>query len=128
MTNQAPVLLSIARRIVPDLASFNPKEESDFLTEVEQSLAVRAKSMRKQFALFLFVIRWIPLLRWGKTFDRLPAEKQDSILKWLQNSSPSLIRKGFWGLKVLVYLGFYGNPDRWSSLGYAPSFRGNEKL
>ena len=100
----------------------------DFEEIVDSALMDRSPATRRQFAAFLRVIRFAPLVRWGRTFDRLDGGRQDRVLGWLQDCPVTLIRKGFWGLKVMVFMGYYGRPDSWAEIGYEPRFDSRERL
>lgn len=82
----------------------------------------RPPGVRRQFALFLKVMRLMPLLRFGRAFDRIPPDRQDRVLRWLEDCPVMKLRQGFWGLKALIFMGYYGQPEVWTEVGYAPEF------
>jgi hypothetical protein len=120
--------LAVGRRVVPELAALDSAGLERFLSIVSSALADRPAAVRRQVAMFLGVIRWLPLARWGRTFERLTAERQDRVLAWLQECPVGLLQRGFWGLKALVFMGYYGQPELWSAIGYAPVFDALERL
>ena len=69
-----------------------------------------------------------PVLRWGRTFRRLDGEARDRWLRWLQDGPVPTLRSGFWGLKSLVFMGYYARPEIGPEIGYEPSFDGNARL
>lgn len=95
---------------------------------VDHALAARPAAMRRQFGVFLKLVRWSAFFRYGAPLDRLAAERRDAVLRAFQESPIALFRKGFWGLKALVFMGYYARPEVMSSLAYSPSKRGNEML
>jgi hypothetical protein len=121
-------LMEVARRVVPETAALDPGGRERFAAIVGKALEDRPRSIRRQFALFLGVIRWLPLLRFGAPFDRLRPERQDAVLLWFMEAPLGKLRSGFWGLRVLIFMGHYGRPEVWPAIRYAPSFRGNEML
>lgn len=125
---KADLILALARRIVPEVSSLEGEELRRFLCAVDDVLAMRGRSVRRQFLLFLTVIRWLPLLRHFRRFDRLPPETQDLWLGRLQDSPVHPLRAGIWGVKTLIFVGYYGDPGRWDRLGYTPSPAGNAML
>lgn len=125
---QRAFLLTLAQRIVPEVRSLDPQEEAQFWWIIEDALAGRSPALCRQFNLFLNLLRWLPALRYGAPLDHLPPERQDSVLRWFQGAPIPLIRKGFWGLKALLFMGFYGRPGVGERLGYHPSRQGNEML
>ena len=121
-------LMEVARRVVPETAALDAAGRERFVAIVGKALADRPRSIQRQFALFLGVIRWAPLLRFGAPFDRLAPERRDAVLRAFMDAPLAKLRSGFWGLRVLIFMGHYGQPEAWPSIRYAPSFRGNEML
>ena len=65
-------------------------------------------------------------LRW---FERLPGERQDRWLRFLENAPLTLLRVGIWGLKTLVFLGYYTQDGVQRRILYLPSKEeGNVRL
>ncbi len=126
--NEWALVRTIAARIVPETAGLDAGGWARETAIIAKALEDRPPAIRRQFALFLGVIRWAPLLRYGLPFDRLRGEWQDAVLHAFMNAPVAKLRSGFWGLRVLVFMGHYGRPEVWPALRYAPSFRGNELL
>ena len=87
---------------------------------VDSALAGRPPGVRRQVGIFLALIRVVPALRWGRTFDGLGDERRDAWLRWLQDGPIGRFRQGFWGLKALIFMGYYGQPQVRPEIGYAP--------
>jgi hypothetical protein len=121
-------LLSVAARIVPAVADLDDTGGLRFVAIIGKTLAERPRAIQRQFALFLGLVRWAPLLRFGAPFDRLPPADQDAVLRWFLDAPLGKLRSGFWGLRALTFMGYYGQPEVWALLRYTPSFRGNEML
>ncbi len=113
---------------MPPIAALDGAGRERFAAIVGTALAGRPRSLRRQFALFLSVVRWAPALRFGAPFDRLAPAVQDAVLRWFMDAPVAKLRGGFWGLRALVFMGYYGQPEAWSAVRYAPSFSGNEFL
>lgn len=126
--SQRTLLLTLAARIVPASASMTGPDRAAMLALVDDTLATRAPAIRRQFALFLAVLRWGPVLRFLRPLDRLDGPRQDAVLRWFQDCPLQVIRSGFWGVRTLIYLGFYGRPGIRASIGYTPSLTGNAVL
>ncbi len=120
--------LAVAGRVVPAVAGLDAAGRERFAAIVGTALAARAPALRRQFTLFLSVLRWAPALRYGASFDRLAPTAQDAVLRWLMDAPLAKLRGGFWGLRALVFMGYYGQPETWGAIAYAPSFAGNERL
>jgi len=120
----AAFFMVVAETITPEVAALDPNGRARMEAIVDTALLDRDQTTRSQFGTFLGVIRMAPILRYGRAFDRLDADRRAAVLRWFQNCPISLLRKGFWGLKVLVFMGYYSQEENWSSIGYAPEFNG----
>jgi hypothetical protein len=118
----------VASRLVPALDDLDGGARERFRAIVGDALGERPAATRRQFSAFLAVLRWLPLLRFGAPFERLPPRRKDRVLRWFQDCPVVRLRQGFWGLKTLVFMGHYARPEIAASLHYAPSFDGNGKL
>ncbi len=114
--------------IVPELSGLDAAGEARFRAIIDEGLAARPPEVRRQLGLFLKLLRWLPVLRYGAPFERLPPARQDAVLAWFHDCPSSRLRQGFWGLKTLIFMGYYGRAEAGAGIGYAPSFTGNERL
>ncbi len=120
--DRAVLLQTVAVRIVPGLAELSATDRGRFSAIVDRALQDRPPAVRRQVGVFLGVIRWAPLIRFGAPFERLDGDRQDRVLRFLEDCPVGLLRKGFWGLKAIVFMGYYGRPGAWEEIGYAPRF------
>jgi len=125
---KAEFLQVLAARIVPETTELDTAGLSRFFTIIDEALQNRPASVRRQFATFLGVLRWAPLGRYGSPLEKLQTGRQDSVLRWFEDCPISLLRKGFWGLKAMVFMGYYGQPETNDLIGYAPKFDGKAGL
>jgi hypothetical protein len=121
-------LLAVARRVVPEVAGLDERGLAHFTTIIDRALCDRPADVRKKFATFLGVLRWAPVVRYGAPFDRLRPDTQDAVLRWFEDAPIGLLRQGLWGLKSMVFMGYYGRAEVWHEIGYAPSFDSLERL
>ncbi|MCX6551261.1 MAG: hypothetical protein NTY02_09705 [Acidobacteria bacterium] len=121
-------MLALALRLVPAAAAMTAADHSVMLQLIDGTLATRPAAMRRQFSLFLLILRWAPALRYGRPLDHLPPSAQDAALRWFQRCDVLRFRSGFWGVRTLVMLGYYGRPDLGPSIAYTPSTSGNAVL
>jgi hypothetical protein len=98
-----------------------------FFAIVDDALQERSRSCA-QFGVFLGVLRWAPAVRYGSRFDGLPAARQDAVLRWFEDCPVGLLRKGFWGLKAMVFMGYYAQPETNELIGYRARFDGRGAL
>ena len=125
---QAQFLQTLAARIVPESTELDAAGAGRFFGIIDNALQEREPSVRRQFAVFLGVLRWAPLFRYGGPFEKLRAERQDAVLRFFEDCPLSLLRKGIWGLKAMVFMGYYGQPETNEFVGYAPKFDGRAGL
>jgi hypothetical protein len=125
---QWEVVFAVGARLVPEVAALDAARRDEFSAIVETALAQRPAGMRRQLRVFLALIENAPLAHFGGRFTRLGPAAQDRVLRALQDAPVELLRKGFWGLKALVLMGYYARPEAAAEVGWTPSFRGNEKL
>lgn len=109
---------AVATTVVPETASLDAASWRELESRVEGMLAARPEPVRKQLVLFLRLIEWMPLLWHGQRFTRLAGERRHAVLKRLERDPRLLVRRGFWGLRTLVFLGYYTQPRVQAALGY----------
>lgn len=125
---KAEFLRVLASRIVPETGSLDTSGLGRFFSIIDESLGEREPAVRRQFAVFLGVLRWAPLARYGGPFESLSSERQDAVLRWFEDCPVGLLRKGTWGLKTMVFMGYYAQPETNSLVGYHPTFDGRDGL
>ena len=126
--DKAEFLRVLASRIVPETSCLDASSLGRFFGIIDEALCDREPAVRRQFATFLGVVRWAPLVRFGGPFERLSAERQDAVLRWFENCPIDLLRKGTWGLKTMVFMGYYAQPETNALVGYDPTFDGRDGL
>ena len=125
---QRAFLAALSQALVPETLTLAPERRARFFEIIDSMLATRPASMRLLIGIFLVFLRWAPLLRFGGRLDRLEPARQRQALRWFEDSPLAAIRTGFWGVKTLVFAGYYAQPEIAAQNGYRPSFSGNEKL
>ena len=113
----------LAARIVPETADLDAEGRDRFFGIIDDALASREASVRKQFATFLGLLKWAALPRYGAPFDKLSADRQDAVLRWFEDCPVALLRSGTWGLKAMIFMGYYGQPETNHLVGYRPGGR-----
>jgi len=122
---QQALLRSLAARIVPAAAALGTAEQAEMMHLIAEALSDRTPEVRRQFAAFLTLVRWAPAARYGRPFDALAPERQDAVLRYLQDCPVQLLRAGFWGVRTLILMGFYARPAAGATFGYTPVLDGN---
>jgi len=121
-------VLALAKTIVPAVAALDANDQRELLRVIDDALSIRDPALRMQFLIFLDLLRWAPAARYGRPFDRLTPDRQNRVLHVCEDSGIARLRVGLWGIKTLIFMGYYGNPARWPSIHYAPRDKGNEQL
>ncbi len=88
-------------------------------------LAKKPPEIQKAFHVFLKLIRFAGLLRYGKIFENLDDHRQKKILSFFEKFPVGKIRLGFWGLRSLVLLSHYGDIAHSKSIGFSGASREN---
>jgi hypothetical protein len=115
---------ALAATIVPQATSLTDAQWAAADAVIHDALLLRPARMRRQLALFIRVVDVLPVLRWGRTFRQLDAERRVRMLSALERSPLLLVRRGFWGVRTLVFMGYYGRPDSHEAIGYDARLRG----
>ena len=114
--------------IVPEATNLDARSWAELESLVDNTLRDRPAGLHRQLRLLLRVIEWAPFVRYGRRFTALDAATRTQVLSFLQDHRLRLIRTGFWGLRTLVFLGYYGRPEAARDLGYRADRRGWDSL
>lgn len=119
-----PIFRAVASTVVPEAHQLDEPSWQELEALVEMSLRDRPPAMRRQLRLLLRMIQWLPVLRFGRRFTSLSAERKIRVLSYLQDHRLELVRCGFWGIRTLALLAYYGRPEAAQAIGYAADARG----
>lgn len=119
------LLLTIGARIAPGIDALDAAGRDRVFAIIDQAVRQRPLHVQRQLRLFLQVLRWLPVLRYARPFERLTPREQDAVLGWFLDAPIAPLRHGFWGVKTLVFMGYYGRPEVWAEIGYAPRRSGS---
>jgi len=109
---------ALAETILPRCRDLSEEGWSDVEAIVGRALLDRPPGMRRQLRLLVRALWWLPLLRWGRTFGGLGRERRGRFLSGVERSRVLLLRRGFWGLRTLVLMGWYGRPEGGAATGW----------
>lgn len=118
---------SVVETVVPEARELDAGEWARVEEIVEDALRARPHALRVQLRLLLRVIRWLPVLRWGRTFPSLSLDGRRRFLAALQDAPILLLRRGFWGVRTLAFMGYYGREELHRELGYDARLRGRRE-
>ena len=119
-----PTFRAVAHTVVPDTAALDEAGWQRLEAIVEQALADRPERVRRQLAVFIRLIDALALARHARRFRSLPPGQRVALLEQLQDAPVLLLRRGFWGLRTLVLMGWYAQPETADRIGYRGDVRG----
>jgi hypothetical protein len=117
---------AIALTVVPEASALDESGWSALEALVEKTLARKPAGMQRQLVVFVRAIEHLPRLRWGRSFTELSPGERTRVLSGLEHAPVLLLRRGFWGLRTLVFLGYYARPEAAAAIGYRADARGWE--
>jgi len=117
---------AVATTIVPEAGHLGPSEWDDVEAIIGRALAGRPPRLRRQLALLLVLLEWLPLLRYGRRLSRLDPARRLAFLERVEAAPLVVVRRGFWGLRTLILMGYYGRPAAAAAIGYRADPRGWE--
>lgn len=112
---------AVAMTVVPEAAALDEAGWREAERIIETALADRPARLRRQLALFLRIIDLLPLPRHGRRFHALPPAARTRVLQRLEDARPLLLRRGLWGLRTLVLMGYYARDAAAREIGYRAS-------
>ena len=85
---------------------------------IEHALSRRPRALQRQLHIFISLLNVMAFARHGRTLSQLIPSMRSEFLHSIENSRVRLIRRGFWGLRTLVFMGFYARPEASAHIGY----------
>ncbi len=110
---------AVATTVVPEAVGLDDEGWGEVEQSIQAQLAGRPEGLRRQVRLFVRLLQWLPLLRFGRRLTGLDPVRRTAFLHWMQRAPVTILRVGFWGLRSLVFLGYYGSRRGAASTGYA---------
>ena len=117
---------ALAVSFVPEMAGLDQAGWDEVEAVVRTMVARRPPALQRQLGLFLRLLDWLPLLRHGRRFAALDPATRTRFLTRLQDGPVLLLRRGLWGIRTLVFMGYYTRPATRTAIGYRPDARGWE--
>jgi hypothetical protein len=126
LMNVRPVFRAIALTVVPEAASLREPDWLESEAIIEAALATRPAGIRRQVQLLIRALELLPVLRYGRRFTMLDPRSRLAFLDAMQRFPILLVRRGVWGLRTLVFMGYYSRPEAAVAIGYRADPRGWE--
>jgi hypothetical protein len=91
---------------------------------IERALAPKPWGVKLQIRLFLKAVNLFPLATTGRTLVNLPLDRRAAFLGRLHRSPVMPLRRGLWGIRTLILMGYYNQKRIREGIGYAAHPRG----
>jgi hypothetical protein len=121
-----PAFRALATSFVPETDRADAAQWTALEQTIERALAARPPRLRRQIALFVRLLDISARLRHGHSLAALDGFRRTALLERFAASRLLLFRRGVWGLRTLVMLGWYTQPAVVLALGYRASAAGWE--
>jgi hypothetical protein len=121
-----PMFRAIAVTMVPEAEQLSADEWRQCSAVIDSAMARRPARIRRQLSLFIRILNLATVVRYGRPLTHLSVAQRTKLLMAFENSRVLLLRRGLWGVRTLVFMGFYARPEVGGSLGYAAAPRGWE--
>ncbi len=119
-----PTFRAIATSVVPEAARLDEAGWAEVEKVVEDALRGRPAALRRQLRLFIGVLDAYALVRHGRTLRALAPASRLRVLEAMENAPVLLLRRGMWGLRTLIFMGYYVRPAAAAEIGYRAEPRG----
>lgn len=113
-----PSFRALASSFVPETAGATAAEWAALEATVEAALRRRPAALRRQIALFLRVLDVWARLRYRAPLARLDPVQRGALVESFSHSPVLLFRRGIWGLRTLVMMGWYTQDEVMAAIGY----------
>ncbi len=120
------VFRAIATAVVPEAIQLDEKAWIELEQIIGAALEAKPSGLRRQLTLFIRALEVLPIFRYGRTFQALDPSRRNAFLLGIQDAPVLLLRRGFWGLRTLIFMGYYGREEGRSETGYRADPRGWE--
>lgn len=115
---------AVAATVVPEAVRLDEKGWLELERIIGDALEAKPAGLRRQLLLFIRALDVLPLFRYGRTFQGLDPSRRNLFLLGIQDAPLLLLRRGFWGLRTLIFMGYYGREEGRIETGYRADPRG----
>lgn len=115
---------ALAATFVPELADAPPQRWEAVITTVETALQGRPPALRRQLVTFIQALDVVSRLRFRRSLANADPAQRLRLLRGFERSPLLAFRRGVWGLRTLVFMGYYTQAEVTAALGYRASKAG----
>ena len=113
-----PKLRALACCFIPETADASETQWAELEATVTRAVAARPPALARQLAALIRLLDGLALLRYGRGLAGLDPVRLTRLLERLAHSRLLLLRRGIWGLRTLLQLGWYTQSSVTAALGY----------
>ncbi len=114
---QAP-LRAIGSVVLPSPEALDGEGWLEAEAIMERALASKPSGIKRQIRLFLRLVNFLPVLTTGRTLVKMPVERRAAFLQRLHRSPLMPLRRGLWGIRTLLFMGYYNQETVRRRIGY----------
>ena len=114
---QAP-LRAIGSVVLPSPEALDEEGWLQAEAIIEKALAPRPSGVKRQIRLFLRLVNLLPTLTTGRTLVKLSPDRRVAFLRRLHRSPLMPLRRGMWGIRTLLFMGYYNQDRVRQEIGY----------
>jgi hypothetical protein len=115
---------ALAVTFVPEASSLGKQDWQEAYQLIGSTLSQRPRLVTRQLSLFVRVLNFLSVAKHRRGVTKLSSAERQAFLESIAQSSWALLRKGLWGLRTLVFMGYYARPSAGEQLGYHAEARG----
>ena len=116
-----PKFRALAAGFVPETSLATETQWATLEATTARAIAERPPALARQLAWLIRLLDLLSWIRFGRGVTRLDARCRSALLEGLAASRLLLLRRGIWGLRTLVMLGWYTQAEVAAALGYRAS-------
>lgn len=113
-----PTFRAAASTFVPELAAADEVVWERLEATVTRMLARQPPRASRQLALFLRLMDGLAVATRLSRLARLTPDARHRLLAGCERAPALLVRRGVWGLRTLVFAGYYTQPGVMAAIGY----------
>jgi len=112
-------LRAIGSVVLPSPEALDEEGWVEAQTIIDKALLSRSPGVKRQIRLFLRLVNFLPVLSTGRTLVKLPVDRRAAFLQRLHRSPFMPLRRGLWGIRTLLFMGYYNQDRVRQEIGYA---------
>lgn len=118
-------LLPLQHRLRPMVETFVPatcdidvERHRKVVQAIDVRLATEPPALTRQLRMLVNILYFLPIVFHLRTFAGLTPAQRQRFLERFQDGPIAKLRVGIWGLRTLVFVGWYADPEVGRQLGW----------